>query len=96
MEEGAHHRYPGRAKVPVEELANLAAAAVAPAAVVVDVVAALGLVVATEPAGAAAAAVVVVAAAVVEPVAGSEAQESGDFVAGHHCHQTSRWEREAG
>lgn len=102
MEEGDHHKYPGRAKVPVEALASLAAAGdcsivaavagvVEPAVVVavgVDAavgVAALGL-------GLAAAGVVV------EPVAAvvAEAQEWGDFVAGHHCYQTLVWEMEEG
>jgi hypothetical protein len=106
LEEGDHHKYPGRAKVPVEALASLAAgdcsivaavdaAVVEPAVVVVAAaavdaaVAALGLVLGL---GLAA------AAGVVEPAAAgvAEAQELGDFVAGHHCHQTLVWEMEEG
>jgi len=94
LEEGDHHKYPGRAKVPVEALANLAADAVVEPAVAVVV----------EPAVAAdaAALVVVVAVAVAaaepaaEPAAVAEVQELGDFVAGHHCHQTLMWEMEEG
>ena len=83
--------------MPVEALANLAAAAAAvvvaaPAAV--DVAAALVLAVATEPAAAGGAADGAVVA--VDLVAAVEAQELEGFVAGHHCHQTWRWETEAG
>jgi hypothetical protein len=95
LEEGAHHKYLGRAKVLAEALASLvaedcsiaAAAVVAPvvvvAAAVVDVAA--GLVVA-EP----------VAAAVELVVAVAEAQELGDFVVGRQNHQTLRWEMGGG
>ena len=71
LEEGDHHKYPGRAKVPVEALASLAAGDCSIAAAV---------------------------AGVVEPAAAgvAEAQELGDFVAGHHCHQTLVWEMEEG
>jgi hypothetical protein len=102
LEEGDHHKYLGRAKVPVEALASLAAgdcsivAAVAgvvePAVVAVVVgvvdaaVAALGL----------AAAGVVVEPAAAAAVAVAEAQELGDFVAGHHCYRTLVWEMEEG
>jgi hypothetical protein len=101
LEEGAHHKYLGRAKVPAEALASLvaedcsvaaAAAAVAVVVVVAPVVAAAaaadvaaGLVVVAEP----------VAAAAVELVA-VEARELGDFVAGHQNHQTLRWEMGGG
>jgi hypothetical protein len=100
LEEGAHHKYLERAKVPVEALASLVAEdcsivagvalAVAAGVVDVDVAAAADVVVV------AAAALVVVAelAAAVEPaaVAAAEAQGSGDFVADHHFHQTWLWE----
>jgi hypothetical protein len=98
LEEGDHHKYPGRAKVPVEALASLAAgdcsiaAAVVVAAVAVDAaVAALGL-------GPGPGLGLAAVAGVVEPAAAgvAEAQELGDFVAGHHCHQTLVWEMEEG
>jgi hypothetical protein len=102
LEEGDHHKYPGRAKVPVEALASLAAgdcsivAAVAgvvePAVVVVVVVAAAGVDAAVAALGLAAAGVVVEPAA----AAVAEAQELGDFVAGHYCYRTLVWEMEEG
>jgi hypothetical protein len=96
LEEGDHHKYPGRAKVPVEALASLAAedcsiaaaVAVEPAAVVVDAAAAVDAAVAVAALG--------LAAAAVEPAAVVEAQELGDFAADHHCHQTLMWEMEEG
>jgi hypothetical protein len=98
LEEGAHHKYLGRAKAPVEALASLVAedCSIAAAAVVAVValavagadVAAAGVVVV---AVAAALVVAVELAAAVEPVA-AEAQESGDFVADHHFRQTWPWE----
>ena len=103
MEEGAHHKYLGHAKVPAEALARLAvavvddvaaAAAVVAAPAAVDVAAALVLAVATELAAAGGAADGAVVA--VDLVAAVEAQELEGFVAGHHCHQTWRWETEAG
>lgn len=100
MEEGDHHKYPGRAKVPVEALASLAAAGdcsiVAAVAGVVEpaVVVAVGVDAAVAALGLGLAA----AGVVVEPVAAvvAEAQEWGDFVAGHHCYQTLVWEMEEG
>jgi hypothetical protein len=99
LEEGDHHKYPGRAKVPVEALASLAAgdcsivAAVEPAVVEPAVVAAAAV-----DAAVAVAALGLAVAVVVEPAAAAvaEAQELGDFVAGHHCHQTLMWEMEEG
>lgn len=99
LEEGAHHKYLGRAKVPVEVLANLVAenCSIAAAAVVALAAAAVGVDVAADVVvvvAAAALAVVAELAAAVEPAAvvAAEAQESGDFVADHHFHQTWLWE----
>jgi hypothetical protein len=95
LEEGAHHKYLGRAKVLAEALASLvaedcsiAAAVVAPVVVVAAADAAAGLVVVVvaEP----------VAAAVELVVAVVEAQELGGFVVGHQNHQTLRWGRGGG
>jgi hypothetical protein len=93
LEEGAHHKYLGRAKAPVEALASLVAedCSIAAAAVV-----ALAAAVAADVVVVGAAALVVGAelAAAVEPAAvvAAEARESGDFVADHHFHQTWLWE----
>jgi hypothetical protein len=104
LEEGAHHKYLGRARLPVEALASLVAEDCSIAAVVVALAAAVGVdvaaadvvVVGAAAAAAAAAALVVGAelAAAVEPAAvvAAEARESGDFVADHHFHQTWLWE----
>ena len=101
MEEGAHHKYLGRARLPVEALASLVAedcSIAAAAAVVVALAAAVGVDVAAADVvvvGAAAAFVVgAELAAAVEPAAvvAAEARESGDFVADHHFHQTWLWE----
>ena len=99
MEEGAHHKYLGRARLPVEALASLVAEDCSIAAVVVALAAAVGVGVAADVVvvGAAAAAALVVGAelaAAVEPAAvvAAEARESGDFVADHHFHQTWLWE----
>ena len=99
MEEGAHHKYLGRAKVPVEALASLVAedCSIAAAAVVVALAAAVGVGVAADVVVVGAAAAFVVGAelaAAVEPAAvvAAEARESGDFVADHHFHQTWLWE----
>jgi methenyltetrahydromethanopterin cyclohydrolase len=101
LEEGAHHKYLERAKVPVEALASLAAedCSIAAAAAVVAVVApaaAVGVVdVAADVVAAAALVVVAELAAAVGPAAvgpAAEAQESGDFVADHHFPQTWLWE----
>jgi hypothetical protein len=96
LEEGAHHKYLGRAKAPVEALASLVAEDCSIAAAAVVAVVALAVAGAAD---VAAAGVVVVAAAAalvvaVEPVAAvaAEAQESGDFVADHHFRQTWPWE----
>jgi hypothetical protein len=88
LEEGDHHKYPGRAKVPVEALASLAAGDCSIVAAVAGVV---------EPAVVVAVGVDA-AGVVVEPAAAAvaEAQELGDFVAGHHCYQTLVWEMEEG
>jgi hypothetical protein len=100
LEEGAHHKYLGRAKVPAEALASLVAedCSVAAAAAAVAVVVVVAPVVAAAAADVAAGLVVVaepVAAAAVELVA-VEARELGDFVAGHQNHQTLRWEMGGG
>jgi hypothetical protein len=101
LEEGAHHKYLGRAKAPVEALASLVAedCSIA-AAAVVALAAAVGVDVAADVAadvvvvGAAALVVGAELAAAVEPAAvvAAEARESGDFVADHHFHQTWLWE----
>ena len=103
MEEGDHHKYPGRAKVPVEALASLAAGDCSIAAAVAGVVEPAVVVVVAAVVDAAVAALglglgLAAVAGVVEPAAAgvAEAQELGDFVAGHHCHQTLVWEMEEG
>jgi hypothetical protein len=103
LEEGDHHKYPGRAKVPVEALASLAAgdcSIVAAVAGVVEpaVVVAVAVGVGVDAAVAVAALGLAAAGVVVEPAAAAvaEAQELGDFVAGHHCYQTLVWEMEEG
>jgi hypothetical protein len=100
LEEGAHHKYLGRAKAPVEALASLVAedcSIAAAAVVVVALAAAVGVDVAAADVvvvGAAALVVGAELAAAVEPAAvvAAEARESGDFVADHHFHQTWLWE----
>lgn len=101
MEEGDHHKYPGRAKVPVEALASLAAgdcSIAAAVAAVVEPAVVVVVVVAAAVDAAVAALGLAVAVVVVEPAAAAvaEAQELGDFVAAHHCHQTLMWEMEEG
>jgi len=100
LEEGAHHKYLGHAKVPDEALAWLAVAVVddvaaAAVAVVVAVAAAVvDDVVAVDVAVVAAAAAVVVA---VVPVAVVEAREWASFVADHQMnYQTFQWTWETG
>ena len=98
MEEGDHHKYPGRAKVPVEALASLAAGDCSIAAAAAAVVEPAVVAAAAVDAAVAVAALGLAVAVVVEPAAAAaaEAQELGDFVAGHHCHQTLMWEMEEG
>jgi hypothetical protein len=92
LEEGAPHKYPGRAKVPVEVLARMAVASCSIAAVAADAadaavaepVAAAAVDVAVAVDVAADVAVDFAAAAVAAAVvAVAEAQELGDFVADH-------------
>jgi hypothetical protein len=93
LEEGAPHKYPGRAKVPVEVLARMAVASCSIAAVAADAADAADAAVA-EPVAAAAVDVAVdvaadvavdfaAAAVAAAAVAVAEAQELGDFVADH-------------
>jgi hypothetical protein len=102
LEEGDHHKYLGRAKVPVEALASLAAGDCSIVAAVAGVVepAVVAVVVGVVDAAVAVAALGLAAAGVVvEPAAAAavaEAQELGDFVAGHHCYRTLVWEMEEG
>jgi hypothetical protein len=98
LEEGDHHKYPGRAKVPVEALASLAAGDCSIAAAVAAAVEPAVVAAAAVDAAVAVAALGLAVAVVVEPAAAAvaEAQELGDFVAGHHCHQTLMWEMEEG
>jgi hypothetical protein len=100
LEEGDHHKYPGRAKVPVEALASLAAgdcSIVAAVAGVVEPAVVVAVAVGVD-AAVAALGLAAVVGVVVEPAAAAvaEAQELGDFVAGHHCYQTLVWEMEEG
>jgi hypothetical protein len=100
LEEGAHRKYPERAKAPVEALARLAAGDCSIAAAAAVVVAAPAVAAAdVEPAAAAVVVVAAAAAAAADAAvlaAAVEAQELASFVADHQMSPTLRWTWETG